>query len=67
MLLFSSGEKVSFVVHVGQMPSSFVKERALNISPRGKTGQPAAQALPSGSGSAELLFPRKLFRTVAVH
>ena len=56
-LLLPSGEKVSFVVCVGQMVSGFVKQRALNILPRGKKGQPAGQALPSGSGSAGLLFP----------
>lgn len=64
MLLFPSGEKVSFVVCVGQMPSGFGKQRALNILPRGKKGQPAGQA---ASESAELLFPQKLFRTIAVH
>ena len=52
---------------VGQMPSGFVKQRALNILLRGKKGQPADWALSSGSGSAESLSPQKLFRTVAVH
>lgn len=45
MLLFPSGEKVSFVVCVGQMPSGFGKQRALNILPRGEKGQPAGQAV----------------------
>lgn len=56
-LLFPSGEKVSFVVCVCQMPSGSGKQRALNLLSRGQKGQPAGQALSSASGSAELLFP----------
>lgn len=62
ILLFPSGEKVSFVVCVGQILSGLLTRGHSISCPGGDRGKASSwsglpAALPSGSGSAELLFP----------